>query len=170
MKKLIFAITGILLISTCLPDAQAQNKGSFFGQKYFKSAHNGKDAPTIANPNLPGTALNSDTLTNSGTRDAVLNVFPVKSVSVTLYVTKGTGTRTAKATLEASDDNVNWSRVRSIYGTAAPIDSMNIADASGTVVGIMLVKDFKHKYLRVHMAGSATQSTFFRALATYKAE
>lgn len=165
MKQFIVAIAVGLLAHVCTVDAQAQ-----FGQKYFTSAHNGK-TPTInkAQVHLPTVApINSDTLTNSGFRDMFINTMGLKDVSVTIAATKVTGTRAAKATLEVSDDGVNWIRARSLYGSTTEKDSVMIADAAGTFYESMTLRNFYNKFLRVHVVGSNTQSTYLRAFATYK--
>lgn len=162
--KRIFIAGFILLIGA---DVSAQGS---FGQKYFTSSSN-KKTPTLnkATPHLPTTIpLNSDTLTNAGTKYMFINAVGLEDLSVTVAATKATGTRVAKATLEVSDDGVNWIRARSLYGTSTPKDSVMITDAAGTFYESMALRGCQNKFIRVSVVGSGTQSTFLRAFATYK--
>lgn len=173
MKKL--ALLGLLCVGLTAfvsPEAEAQNSGSY-GQKYFTSSQN-KKTPKITSPATPATSspIYADTVVSTGTAVSeyeFINALPFQSTSVTVYLTKGTGTRAGKVTLEASDDGINYQRVRALYGTASPCDSVVVADASGTQIGLMAVKNFAHRFLRVnYTTGANTQTTYLKALATYK--
>lgn len=170
MKKLALLFT--LLLGVTLVSAEAQTSARY-GQKYFTSKANGK-TPTITNPATPATSapIYSDTATATGSNISKymqINAYPFQSVTVTVYATKSTGTRAGKFTLEGSDDGNTWARIRSLYGTASPCDSVVIADASGTIVGQMAVKNLGNRFLRVnYTTTNSTQVTFLKALATYK--
>ena len=163
-KFLKIAICGAVLLAGTLIEAEAQSRSATSGQKYFTSVQN-KKTPTITAPATPHMSANGDTIT-TGTEYQTLSAATLKNLSVHLYATKGTGTRLGKTVLECSNDGNTWQRVKNVYGIAS--DSLAFVDAAGTAVGFVRITNFTERFLRAATTVTGTQSTYIKALATYK--